>query len=360
MNARVKISEIDERRLMRFGRVHPAFKDEKSAAIAGAWFLGMNGNERAARFAADHGAPITKAAGEGTNAGGGALVPDQLMRTIIALRELRGSFRQNARIVPMSSDSASTARRTGGLTAAFTAESAAVTESNATWDSVVLTAKKLATLTRSSAELDEDAIIDWGNWFLSEISYAFASKEDDCGWNGDGTSAFGGIRGICKLVIDGNHNAGKVAAASGHNTYLTLDNTDLTNLMSAAPGFAMAGAKWFISQYGFATCFCRLAATAGGIVNTGNGPEFLGFPVVRVQVMPQTSATQTGNVMVAFGDMSLSSILAERRGVTVRRSEERYLDQNQTGWLGRERVDIVNSDLGDNTTAGPLVALVGA
>jgi HK97 family phage major capsid protein len=360
MNAPVKISasEIDERRLLRYGRIHPAL-DEKTAAIGGAWFLGINGNEKAARFAEQHGAPIVKGAAESTNSGGGALVPDVLMASIISLRELRGSFRANARIVPMRSDSASTARRTGGLTTFFTAEAAAITESNATWDNVALTAKKLATLTRSSAELDEDAIIDWGNWFLSEISYSFASKEDDCGWNGDGTSAFGGIRGITKLLTDGNHNAGKVAAASTHNTFATVDATDLTNLIAACPAFAMPGAKWFISQFGYAATMIRLAATAGSIVQTANGPEFWGFPVQKVQVMPATSATQTGNVLIAFGDMSLSSILAERRGVTISRSEGRYFDQNQIGWLGRERIDIVNSDLGDNANSGPLVGLIG-
>jgi len=114
---------------------------------------------------------------------------------------------------------------------------------------------------------------------------AFAKKEDECGFNGDGTSTYSGVRGITKLLIDGNHAAGNVAAAAGHNTFLTLDNTDLTNLMGTAPAFALPGARWFVSQRGYATAFCRLAATAGGIVNKYvNGvlmPTFSRFPPRR-------------------------------------------------------------------------------
>src|SRR6266404_3081351 len=146
MNPHAKIisAEIDERRLMRYGRL-TAFKDEKSAAIAGAWFAGLNGNEKAARFAAENGAPVMKAAGESINSAGGALVPDVLMKTIIALREERGAFRRNAQIVPMASDNATTPRRTGGLTAYFPqSENTTITESQNVWDNVGLTVSKLA------------------------------------------------------------------------------------------------------------------------------------------------------------------------------------------------------------------------
>jgi hypothetical protein len=86
----------------------------------------------------------------------------------------------------------------------------------------------------------------------SEIAYAFASKEDDCGFNGDGTSTYGGIRGLTVLAIDGSHNAGKYTAASGHNTFATLDNADLTNLIGTLPQYALPGAKFYVSQLGFA------------------------------------------------------------------------------------------------------------
>jgi HK97 family phage major capsid protein len=349
-------------RPMRYGRL-TAFADEKSAALAGAWFLGINGNERAARFAEQGGLPIVKAASEGVNSVGGYLVPSELMRVIIALREVRGAYRARARIAPMASDTSATPRRTGGLTAYFSAENAAMTESQSAWDNVGLTAKKLSTLTRSSSELDEDAAIDWGEWFATEIAYAFASKEDDCGFNGDGTSTYGGTRGITQILLDGSHNAGKVVATAGHDLFTEIDLTDLTNLIGKLPAYALPGAAWFGSQMAFATVFCRLAATSGGIIMQNIGgrlvPTFMGFPVQLTQALPQVTTTLLNQVMLCFGDLSLAATLGERRGVTVARSEGRYLDQDQIAWRGTERVDIVNHDLGDNTTAGPIVGLMG-
>jgi HK97 family phage major capsid protein len=59
----------------------------------------------------------------------GFLVPTEMMDSIIDLREEFGVFRQNAQLVPMSSDTLDWPRRSGGLTAYFTAENTAATES---------------------------------------------------------------------------------------------------------------------------------------------------------------------------------------------------------------------------------------
>lgn len=350
------------RAALRCGRLN-AFPSDEKAFAAGAWFLGINGNKRAAKYAEENGLAITKSQGEGINTSGGFVVPDEIMRTIIALRETRGAFRATASIVPMGSDSINIPRRTTGLTAYFTAENSALIESDASWGAVGLVAKKLATLTRSSSELDEDAAIDFGEWFVTEIAYAFASKEDDCGFNGDGTSTYGGTRGVTKLLIDSNHDAGKVIAATGHDTFAEIDGTDLANLMAKLPAFALPGARWFCSQMGYALVFCRLAMSSGGItmqpVNGRMLPHFQGFPVQVSQVLPQTTGDLSGSVMLMFGDMALAAALGERRGVTVARSDKRYVDTDQILWRGTERVDVNVHDLGDNATAGPIVGLVG-
>ncbi len=79
----------------------------------------------------------------------------------------------------------------------------------------------------------------------------------------------------------------------------------------------------------------------------------------RVQVLPQTSATQTGSVMIAFGDLSQAAVLGDRRELRLKFLTERFADTDQIGIIGTERVDIVAHSLGDNTTAGPVVGLVG-
>jgi HK97 family phage major capsid protein len=323
------------------------------------WVYAIAGHDGATAWSAKHGYPLQRAAAEGVNSVGGFLVPTEIESAIIALRETRGVFRANAQVIRIGSDTTTRPRRTGGLTATFTPEATTVGEGQVGWDNVTLVAKKLATLTRASSELVDDAAMSVGEILASEIAYAFASKEDDCGWNGDGTSTYGGIRGVTQLLIDGSHNAGKVAGAAGHNTFGTLDIADLTNAMGKLPSYALPGAAWYISVMGFATCFCRLAGAGGGIQVVNGRLNFMGLPVEIANVLPTSTAALTSQVMLAVGDLSLAASLAEARGVTMRVAKTRYLENDQIGFLGTERVDIVCHDLGDNTTAGPVVGLIG-
>lgn len=336
---------------------------EEDAYAVGMWIKAtMFHHDAAMEWCKENGLSITKAQSEGVDSAGGFLVPEQMMASIIDLREQYGVFRQEATIVPMGRDTVNWPRRTGGLTAYFVGENVALTESQATWDNVNLTAKKLGVLTRFSTELDEDAVISVADWLTNEIAYAFASKEDDCGFNGDGTSTYGGIRGLTVWGIDSTTSASKYTAASGHNTFALLDQTDITGLMGLLPRYAMPNAKFYCSQMGFASTFERLIATAGGnSISTLNGEivyRYLGFPIVISQKLPLITTTLSGKVMMVFGDLRLAAAMGERRQVTVRRSDERYFDQDQIGLLGTERVDINVHDCGTTTAAGPIVFLV--
>lgn len=345
------------------------------AYLAGMWLraTAMN-DERAMDWCKMNGIAMTKAQGEGIDSSGGFLVPEELMAAIIVLREEFGVFRRECQVVPMGTDTLNWPRRVGGLTAFFTGENQSATESQATWDSINLTAKKLAVLTRFSNELAEDAVISIGDWLVGEIAYAFASKEDDCGFNGDGTSTYGGIRGLRTLAIDGNHNSSKYTAASGHNSYATLDMTDMTGLMATLPEYAKPDAKWYISQVGFYSTMGRLMGAAGGnridTLTMEIEKRFLGFPVVISQKLPLTAplTSQTGAAMFFFGNLAKAAAMGERRQITIRRSEHRYFENDQIGLLGTERFDINIHDFGDQSirdqtgnlvaVPGPLVAMV--
>ncbi len=63
--------------------------------------------------------------------------------------------------------------------------------------------------------------------------------------------------------------------------------------------------------------------------------------------------------MLAFGDMYMGGALGQRRGITIARSDDRYIDQDEIAVLGTERFHSVVHGLGDNTNFGPLAALVG-
>ena len=328
------------------------------AYTAGQWFKAtIFNNAEAIEWCKSRGVPIAKAQGEGVDQAGGFLVPEELLATIIVLREQFGVFRKECMVIPMGSDTLNWPRRVGGLTAYFVGENQAATESQASWDSINLTAKKIAALTRMSNEIAEDAVVSIADWLVGEIAYAFAAKEDDCGFNGDGTSTYGGIRGVANIFADGNHTAGQYQTSSATLTALTA--ADFTGVMGVLPQYALPGAKWYMSQQMFYSAAGTVLAKAGG--NTTATlvdplqPRLLGFPVVIAQKLPIT-APGSGKVQFLFGDLSKSSALGERRGVTIRRSDHRYFENDQIGLLGTERFDINNHDLGDTTSAGPLVA----
>jgi HK97 family phage major capsid protein len=331
---------------------------------AGQWLLAaIYQNDKAAAWCKSNGVPVVRAASEGVGQSGGFLVPVDLANAILDLRDSYGAFRRRARIVPMSSDNTTVPRRPGGTGAFFLGENSAGSETGGNVDQIGLTAKKIGSLIRIPSELEEDAIVDIVDFVANEIAFAFGAQEDDCAFNGDGTSVYGKMRGIGSVVLDGNHGKAKVTAASGHNTFLTLDSTDLGNLMGSVRASAIPNAAWYCSQTCFAQTFCRLAggtgylpmAEADGIMT----PHYLGFPVILSQKLPLISTTLNGKAMLAFGDMYAGAALGQRRGITLARSADRYLDQDQIAVLGTERFHAVVHDLGDNTNFGSLAALVG-
>src|SRR5439155_23472989 len=121
---------------------------------------------------------------ETINSQGGFLLPDEIFGTIVVVREKFGAFRRAAQVVSMRRDVMSVARRTSGITVTFLSEGTAPTESQTGFDNVNLVAKKCSALIRASSELDEDSPTDLGEFLVNELGYAYAVKEDACGFNG--------------------------------------------------------------------------------------------------------------------------------------------------------------------------------
>jgi HK97 family phage major capsid protein len=352
----------------RYGKLK-SFKND-DAGIEAAYRSGqfvlatIFGNEKAAEWCRENGITIQKAQSESVNTAGGFLVPTEFSQAIIDLREQYGTFRRSTMLVPMGSDSMSIPRRAGGLTAYWVGENTAVTESTKQWGQVNLVAKKLAALAKMSSELSEDAVISIADDLANEMAYAFAKAEDAAGWNGDGTSNYGGVIGARTKIIDGTHTKSAIDAASGHDTFAEIDANDLAAVMAACPLYALANAKWYCSSVAWALVFQRLIAAAGGVTMgelTGGKPTkaYLGYPVEIDQTLPMATTDISDTAMLFFGDLRLAATMGERRGITIKSSEERYFELDQVAVLGTERVDINVHDLGDNTNAGPLIALIG-
>jgi HK97 family phage major capsid protein len=335
---------------------------EQRAERVGNWFKALLGQEASKAWCIDNGVGLTKATNESMNVTGGFLAPQDFDAAIISVRETVGAFRQGAEVRPTSSDSQVRPRRIGGLTANFVTEGAPIPESSFQLDAVGTAQKKFAILGRASSELFEDSAADLGEFLTSEIGYAFASKEDDCGFNGTGTSAYVGMSGLATKLV-GTKSA--VAAASGHNTFAALDTNDITNLMAGVLATAIPGAAWYTSASGYALTICRLAAVSGGLVATQRpdgtiSANYLGFPVRFSGKLPDVATSLTGSAMLFFGNLAMSSVLVERQAQTIIAiSRDRALDTDQVLVRGVQRCDIINHTVGDANTRGPIAMLVG-
>lgn len=349
----------------RFGKLKaftgPTAEDD--AFLSGQWLRAtILGDYRAQRWCANHMPDYRAAQSEGVNTAGGFLVPTQLEQTIIDLREQYGVFRQNTTVMPMSSEVAEIPRRSSGLTAYFTGEATAITDSTAGWDLVRLNARKIGVLSHFSSELDEDAVISIADNFAREAAYAMALKEDQCGFLGDGTSTYGLIRGVLpQLEVSGM--AGRVVAASGHDTFAEVDATDIAKLIAGLPAYALPGAKFFCSSVAKAIVFDRLLTGAGGntMVNVGGNvvPSYNGYPIIVSQVLPSTQSTINLTTLILFGDLSMASIMGQRRGVTLSRTDALKFAEDQVSVKATERFDINVHGVGNTSTAGAIVALIG-
>ena len=342
-----------------------AEREAKSYGFA-QWFLATQfGVPSAVKYCQRIGVEA-KAQSEGTNLLGGALVPPQYSNDMIDLRERYGVFRRNAKNVQMTSDSLVVPRRAGGLTSYYVSEGASITDSSKNWNNVSLVAKELATLTYYSVALNEDAMISIGNDLASEIAYAFAYAEDLAGFIGDGTSTYGNIVGVNAALRAVHATIASIKGlqvASG-NLFSEFTLADFNGLKALLPQYARMGdVKWYASQAFYSGVMEKLALAAGGvtaaeIVAGVNTPKFMGYNVEITQAMPATDSNS--QIACLFGDLSSAALFGDRRSTTIAVDGSYRFANNQISIRGTQRYDINVHDVGNTTTAGPIVGLISA
>lgn len=355
----VPISCLRPSKFKAFKNPNDRQENEAKAYSFGKFFLAALGVDSAKEWCREHGIELRNAMTEGFDSKGGYLVPTEFENTIIDLRNEYGVARQNVQVVPMGSDTKTQPRRTGGLTAYALGEAATITASDKTLDKVELIARKWGVLSRWSSELNEDATVSIGDDLASEIAYAFANKEDECLFNGDGTSTYNGIVGLKNALLAGC----KYTAATGNTAFSTLDLEDFEGMVAKAASYTFRGMpKWYIHRSGWATSMLRLAAAAGGNTKSdiqgGYSPQFLGYDVVFVEVMNNTLSAQTStDGLCYFGNLPLGVMLGDRRGIAIAQSTDVYFTSDELAIRGTERFDMNVHDKGTASVAGCVVML---
>jgi len=352
--------------MSRIPRAYTGEKSKEKAYIAGRFFMAaLYDHEGSQKWCNDHGVAWKSggprgALSTGDNSKGAVLVPTEVEQAIIVLREERGVAAREARLERMMSDTKLVPRYASGPTAYFVGENDAITGSDIKHDNIQLTAKKLAALVLASTEISEDAYIDIGDMITMHIAYAFADKEDECLFNGDGTSTYGGMTGLKHGLNAGS----KVTAPTADIAFSDLIIDTFESMVGKLPSYADNGnAKWYIHRAGWAASMARLADAAGGnttetIAAGPNMRMFLGYPVVFVNVMNSTLTDQTStDGLCYFGNLSMAAAIGRRRGITIRVTEERYIEYDQIGIFGTQRFDVNVHERGTSSAAGPIIGL---
>ncbi len=119
----------------------------------------------------------------------GAILPTPISNQIIDLARNQSTvIRAGAVTVPMTTATLKLARMTGDVTAAWYAEAGEISESDATLDSVTLTARKMACLVRINREILEDSDPGVDGIIRNSVAQAMALELDRVALVGTGTA----------------------------------------------------------------------------------------------------------------------------------------------------------------------------
>lgn len=297
---------------------------------------------------------------EGTPTTGGYLVPTPLENAIINVRNIAGVSRRAARIVPMTAETLSVAKKTAGPTVTYPGEAQTISDSDQTWGEVQLTAKKRAILSKVSQELNDDAIIPVMDDLASQMGTEFAVQEDNEFINSDGTSTYGNENGLLDQL--GTAGIFTPANGGGKEVWSGLAMSDFTDSMAKLPDkYTPYQLAWICSTNFYFSVMMRIMATAGGntsqLIEQGasNMPMFLGYPVYTTNQMPTATAIST--VSVLFGAFSQAAMIGDRTGIQVKPSEHAFFTEDVIALRATTRYDINVHDSGDSSNAGAYVAL---
>jgi HK97 family phage major capsid protein len=342
------------RKVQHVGRVR-GFASADEAEVCGRWIRGylLNRTEDRAWYERN---VEERALSSNDNAKGAVFIPETFASTVIRLVDQFTAIPQQANVIPMSSNTLYIPRRTGGNTAYFVNDNTETTASDMATDNVLLSTKDCRVATRVPNSLIEDSVIDLAGLVAQEFALALSRKIDDAGFAGDGTSTHGGIRGI-QWRFENESLAGENDSGESSLSALTID--DFVETVGKLPSYARPSAAWYVTPQVYSTCMLPLmlekglsAAEIAGGVSEG---RFLGYPVYFNNSM--RTAPTSDQVVALFGDMKMSTHFGLRSQIGVRASTDRYIEFDQTYFVASVRFDVVTSDIGDATTAGPVVSL---
>jgi HK97 family phage major capsid protein len=264
---------------------------------------------------------VLKNLSEGTTTAGGFLVPEEFRAEIVRLAPIYGVIRRDARVIPMRYDTLNIpAAGTQDQTATWTNESSTIASTDPTFRQLTLTINKLAAIPSVTNELLDDANVDVLNYLAMIIAEAFASEEDNQGFNGTG-SPFVGLLEATGVPT--------TPLASG-TSMESLSYPDLVKASHNIYDNATIGAKYYFHRSMLGHLRSRISTTGSPIL-LPNQTELAGYPFVSAERLPGTShaSASVGTFPFAiFGNLSRALAMGERGSMTLKLGTEGTVGAN--------------------------------
>jgi HK97 family phage major capsid protein len=275
---------------------------------------------------------------------GGFLIPEVLRSELMQLALEDSIVRSRATVIPMSTlsvpipavdDTSHLSSVMGGVQFYWAEESSALVESQATFNRVTLTAKKLAGFFRVPNELLNDAPA-FSAFFDSQVPKGLAWFEDKAFMTEDGVGAPLGFINAPAMV--------QVPKQSGQSTG-TIVWENVVQMYSQMLPTSHQNAVWICSF----DAFPQLATMALS-VGTGGGPVWIGGPNQPGSAMPPVTIlgrpvifTEKIGPLSTAGDINYVDLsyylIGDRQAVEVAASEHAFFQNDQTAYRLIERVD---------------------
>ena len=261
------------------------------------------------------------------DANGGYLVPIEFEKTIVESLEEENVMRKLCKVIKTDSERKIPVAAAHTV-AKWTAENAAYTESNPTFDQKTIDAYKLTDLIKISTELLEDSMFDLEDYIAKEFAYAFGVAEEQAFCVGTGSGQPTGLF---------TKNGGEVGVTAASATAITAD--EIINLIYSLKAPYRKNAK-FLMNDATVSALRKLKDNNGQYlwqpsVQAGQPDRLLGYEIYTSPYVPTLAA---GAYAIAFGDFH-NYWIADRTGRTMQRLNELYSTTGQVGFVGTERVD---------------------
>lgn len=286
---------------------------------------------------------IIKTATTLDNTNVGALIPVEYIARMVYNTEKVGVARSIVNVQPMSRDTQTVPRRTGIGAMSWVNEAGTIPETEQSFDTINLSAKKMGRILKISSEAFEDVAVGFAETAASAISESRDIALDTALVLGDGSSTYGGITGL--------KNAGSTVVTSNNASGAAWSNTvigDYLACMASIKNADLSRCYWLMCREHYITRCMALDKAASqyreiiGPPPAGFDGWFLDRPVrflPSITGMPTASAAATR--FAYFGDFMGGITMGDRRDLGIDFSKEAYWATDVIAWRATTRATMV-------------------